>query len=56
MAADVAGHAIGYLDAPVRRVAAADTPIPFAPALESAVIPDEARIRAAILEVMGAAL
>jgi acetoin:2,6-dichlorophenolindophenol oxidoreductase subunit beta len=56
VAADVAGRAIGYLDAPIRRVAAADTPIPFAPALEAAVVPDEARIRAAILEVMSAAL
>ncbi len=52
VAADVAGHAIGYLDAPIRRVAAADVPIPFSPTLENAVVPDEARIRAAILEVV----
>lgn len=52
VAADVAGHAIGYLDAPIRRVAAPDVPIPFSPVLENAVIPDEARIRAAILEVV----
>jgi acetoin:2,6-dichlorophenolindophenol oxidoreductase subunit beta len=52
VAADVAGHAIGYLDAPIRRVASSDVPIPFAPVLEAAVVPDEARIRAAILEVM----
>ncbi|MCC6802855.1 MAG: alpha-ketoacid dehydrogenase subunit beta [Anaerolineae bacterium] len=51
VAADVAGHAIGYLDAPIRRVAAADVPIPFSPTLENAVVPDEARIRAAILAV-----
>jgi pyruvate/2-oxoglutarate/acetoin dehydrogenase E1 component len=56
VAADVAGGALGYLDAPIRRVAAPDTPIPFAPVLEAAVIPDEARIRAAILEVVGAVL
>lgn len=54
VAADVAGHAIGYLDAPIRRVASSDVPIPFAPVLEAAVIPDEARIRAAILELVGA--
>ncbi len=52
VAADVAGHIIGYLDAPIRRVAAPDVPIPFAPKLENAVVPDEARIRAAILDVM----
>lgn len=56
VAADVAGQAIGYLDAPIRRVAAPDIPIPFAPVLEAAVIPDEAKIRAAILDVMGAQL
>lgn len=54
IAADVAGQAIGYLDAPIRRVAAADVPVPFAPVLENVVIPDEQRIRAAILELMRA--
>ena len=53
LAADVAGKAIGYVDAPIRRVAAPDVPIPFAPVLEKAVIPDEAQIRSAILELMG---
>src|SRR5690606_7042570 len=53
VAALVAEHALGYLDAPVRRVAAPDVPIPFAPVLETAVIPDEARIRAAIVELLG---
>jgi pyruvate dehydrogenase E1 component beta subunit len=52
VAADVAGNVIGYLDAPIRRVATPDVPIPFSPALEAAVIPDENRIRAAIVEVM----
>lgn len=53
LAADVAGQAIGYLDAPIRRVATPNVPIPFAPILESAVIPDEQQIRDAILELMG---
>ena len=53
LAADIAGHAIGYLDAPIRRVATPDVPIPFAPVLEDAVIPDEPRIRSAILELVG---
>lgn len=52
VAADVAGRAIGYLDAPIRRVATPDVPIPFAPVLESAVIPDENRIRTAIADVL----
>jgi pyruvate dehydrogenase E1 component beta subunit len=56
VAADVAGHLIGYLDAPIRRVATPNVPIPFSPALEAAVIPDEAQIRAAILEIVGAGL
>jgi pyruvate/2-oxoglutarate/acetoin dehydrogenase E1 component len=53
VAADVAGQAIGFLDAPIRRVAALDVPVPFSPALEAAVIPDEGRIREAVLELMG---
>jgi acetoin:2,6-dichlorophenolindophenol oxidoreductase subunit beta len=54
VAALVAEKAIGYLDAPIRRVAAPDVPIPFAPVLEAAVVPDEARIRVAIMELAGA--
>lgn len=53
VAADVAGRAIGYLDAPIRRVAAPDVPVPFSPVLEHAVVPDEGRIRAAVLELVG---
>jgi acetoin:2,6-dichlorophenolindophenol oxidoreductase subunit beta len=53
VAADIAGQALGYLDAPIRRVAAPDVPVPFSPVLEAAVIPDETRIREAILEVIG---
>jgi len=53
VAADVAGQAIGYLDAPIRRVASPNVPVPFAPVLENAVIPDEQKIRKAILELVG---
>ncbi len=56
VAADVAGQAIAYLDAPIRRVATPDVPIPFSPALEQHVIPGPPRIRAAILELMGSVL
>jgi pyruvate/2-oxoglutarate/acetoin dehydrogenase E1 component len=54
VAADVAWRAIGYLDAPIRRLATPDVPIPFSPLLEAAVIPDEPKIREAILELVGA--
>jgi pyruvate/2-oxoglutarate/acetoin dehydrogenase E1 component len=39
IAASVAEHAYEFLDAPIRRVAAADVPIPFSPALEPAALP-----------------
>lgn len=54
VAADVAEQAIGYLDGPILRVATPDVPIPFSPVLEEAVIPDEKRIREAILKLVGA--
>ncbi|MCK5563384.1 alpha-ketoacid dehydrogenase subunit beta, partial [Candidatus Bathyarchaeota archaeon] len=44
IAAVVAEEAIDYLDAPVKRVAEPDTPIPFSPPLERFVIPDEKKI------------
>jgi len=39
IAAIIADEAFYYLDAPVKRIGAADVPIPFAPALEAATIP-----------------
>lgn len=39
VAADVADRALDALDAPIRRVTGPDTPIPFAPNLESEVVP-----------------
>ena len=42
-----AEHAFEYLDAPVARVAAIDTPIPFAPPLEREYMPLEDDILAA---------
>jgi pyruvate/2-oxoglutarate/acetoin dehydrogenase E1 component len=41
------------LDAPPRVLGGADTPIPFSPPLEAAVIPQEATISAAIREMCG---
>jgi pyruvate/2-oxoglutarate/acetoin dehydrogenase E1 component len=52
IAAIVAEEAIDYLDAPIKRVAEPDTPIPFSPPLESFVIPDEKRIIKAVKEIV----
>ncbi len=41
IAAVVAEEALDYLDAPIKRVAEPDTPIPFSPSLEQFVIPNE---------------
>ena len=52
IAAIVAEEAVDYLDAPIKRVAEPDTPIPFSPPLESFVIPDEKRIIKAVKEIV----
>lgn len=52
IAAMVAEEGLYYLDAPIRRVCVPDTPIPFAPALEAAVIPQTADIVNAIRGIM----
>jgi len=52
IAAVVAEEALDYLDAPIKRVAEPDTPIPFSPTLENFVIPDEKSIIKAVKEVI----
>jgi len=52
IAALVAEEAIEYLDAPIKRVAEPDTPIPFSPPLEKYVIPDEKSIIKAVKEIV----
>lgn len=52
IAAIVAEEAIDYLDAPIKRVAALDTPIPFSPPLEQFVIPNEKTIIKAVKEII----
>jgi pyruvate dehydrogenase E1 component beta subunit len=52
IAAVVAEEALDYLDAPIKRVAEPDTPIPFSPTLEKSVIPDEQRIIQAVKEIV----
>jgi len=44
----VAEEALDYLDAPIRRVAEPDTPIPFSPSMEQFVIPNENSIVQAV--------
>lgn len=44
IAAEIADKAIYYLDAPIKRVATYDVPIPFAPVMENYVVPSEERI------------
>ncbi|NWF96046.1 MAG: alpha-ketoacid dehydrogenase subunit beta [Candidatus Thorarchaeota archaeon] len=52
VAAVVQEEAFDWLDAPIKRVNAPDTPVPFAPSLENRFIPDEKRITEAIREVL----
>jgi len=51
IAATIAQEAFEDLDAPVRRVAAPDTPVPFAPVLEKAFIPQVDDVIAAVKEL-----
>jgi pyruvate dehydrogenase E1 component beta subunit len=53
VAAEVASKALGYLDAPICRLATPDVPIPFSPVLEEAVIPSEMSIREAVFQLLG---
>jgi len=53
IAAIVAEKAFDHLDAPIKRVAALDSPIPFNPRLEDYIIPNERDIWAAALELIG---
>jgi 2-oxoisovalerate dehydrogenase E1 component len=48
IAATVARHGLGDLDAPIERIGAAPTPAPYAPNLEHAWLPDRERIARAI--------
>jgi 2-oxoisovalerate dehydrogenase E1 component beta subunit len=48
VAALIAERAFEYLDAPIVRLAAPDTPVPYSPPLEAAFIPDAQRVGQAI--------
>ncbi|MEM3521555.1 MAG: alpha-ketoacid dehydrogenase subunit beta [Candidatus Bathyarchaeia archaeon] len=45
-------EAFDYLDAPIKRVAAFDTPVPYSPVLEDAAIPSKDDIKKAITEII----
>lgn len=53
IAAIAAKEAFGYLDAPIERVGAEDTPVPFSPTLEDYYIPNEAKIIQAARKMFG---
>ncbi len=48
VAARIADSSIGSLEGPIRRVAAPDTPVPFAPVMENFYVPSPERIAAAV--------
>jgi len=52
VAARVADACLGYLEAPIRRVAAPDTPVPFAPVMENRYVPSVERILQAVRSVL----
>lgn len=51
IAATIGEHSFTQLDAPVRRLAALDTHVPYAPALEDAVLPQTADVAEAIRQL-----
>jgi len=52
IAAMIGEEILDYLDSPIRRVGALDSPIPFSKVLEDRVLPDEERIVEAVRNVM----
>ena len=52
LAAIIIDKGFDYLNAPIKRVAALDVPIPFSPPLENYVLPDEGKIKAAVQEIL----
>ncbi len=53
VAARIGEKAFEWLDGPVRRLAALDTPVPFAPPLEKAYLPGPEKLEALVREVHG---
>ena len=53
LAAIISEHAFEYLDGPIRRIAATDTPVPFAKPLESYCLPQVEDIVRVAKELLG---
>jgi len=53
IAAIVTEEGFDFLDAPIKRICAPDTPIPFSPVLEKIWMPDEENLIKAVTEIMG---
>jgi len=51
-AAHIAEHAFESLDAPIKRLAALDAPVPYAPILEEYFLPNKEQIRTALRELL----
>jgi acetoin:2,6-dichlorophenolindophenol oxidoreductase subunit beta len=55
IAAEVAEHGFSALKAPIKQVTALDTTVPYSEPMEAYVLPDEAKITAAVHQVLGSA-
>jgi pyruvate/2-oxoglutarate/acetoin dehydrogenase E1 component len=53
IAAIVAEEAFFWLDAPIKRISAPDTPVPFAPVMEQFYVPSAARVVKAVRSLLG---
>ena len=52
IAAKAMDRVFDYLDAPIVRVTAPDTPVPFAPEMEQFYLPDAKKIVAAVKQIV----
>jgi len=48
----IAEHGFEYLDAPVKRLASLDTPIPYAPPLEEYFLPNKEKLLKALRDLL----
>lgn len=53
IAAQIQENAFDYMDAPVKRVSQIDVPLPYSAALEQSALPNQAKVVAAVKEVLG---